>query len=161
MPITLHVSLVALCVDRVSGEHNSPWISGFPVYGEHLGFVRLPTFRQTVVDYKSFFIASSFFGKRTLCNVMLCHERAIRVFYTMFKIEVFNALQNMPLSKQPFKMQPQFENADVTWSPQYIMPDTRTNKRRAFPIQEEEVRWLILISSHCIGNMYHIIHAQV
>ena len=29
------------------------------------------------------------------------------------------ALQNIPLSKQPFKMQPQVENEDITWSPQY------------------------------------------
>ncbi len=39
----------------------------------------------------------------------------------MFKIEVFNALQkcdsalqNIPLSKQPFKTQPQIENEDIT-----------------------------------------------
>ena len=29
------------------------------------------------------------------------------------------ALQNIPLSKQLFKMQPQIENEDVTSSPQY------------------------------------------
>ena len=28
------------------------------------------------------------------------------------------ALQNEPLSKQPFKTQPQIEKEDVTWSPQ-------------------------------------------
>ena len=28
------------------------------------------------------------------------------------------ALQNVPLSKQPFKVQPQIENEDVTWSSQ-------------------------------------------
>ena len=27
------------------------------------------------------------------------------------------ALQSIPLSKQPFEMQPQIENEDVTWSP--------------------------------------------
>ena len=31
------------------------------------------------------------------------------------------ALQNIPLSKQPFKTQPQIENEDVTWSPQYLI----------------------------------------
>jgi hypothetical protein len=40
--------------------------------------------------------------------------------HSMFKIEVFNALQsdlafqNIPLSQQPFKTQPQVENEDVT-----------------------------------------------
>ena len=28
------------------------------------------------------------------------------------------ALQNVPLSKQPFKLQSQIENEDVTWSSQ-------------------------------------------
>ena len=36
-------------------------------------------------------------------------------------------------------MQPQIENEDVTWNPQYAMPDTRTNKRRALSIQEVEL----------------------
>ena len=49
------------------------------------------------------------------------------------------ALQNIPLSKQPFKMQPQIENEDVTWSPQYTLPTTRTNKRRALSAQEVEL----------------------
>ena len=49
------------------------------------------------------------------------------------------ALQNKPLSKQPFKMQSQFENEDVTWSPPYTLPNTRTNKRRALSIQEVEL----------------------
>ena len=60
----------------------------------------------------------------------------------------------------PFKTQPQIENEVVTWSPQYNLPATRTNKRRALSLQRSRVRWLILISSHCIGNMYHIIQAQ-
>ena len=56
------------------------------------------------------------------------------------------ALQNMPLSKQPFIMQPQIENEDVTWSPQYDMPATRTNKHRALSLQEMDLddRFLIL-----------------
>ena len=63
----------------------------------------------------------------------------------VFKIEVFNALrtrfglQNIPLSKQPCKTQPQIEYEDVTWSPQYNMPATTTNKRsRALSLQEVE-----------------------
>ena len=58
-------------------------------------------------------------------------------------------------------MQPQIENEDVTWSPQYNMPVTRTNKRRALPLQEIELDDWFFNSSHCIRNMYHIIHAQV
>jgi hypothetical protein len=49
------------------------------------------------------------------------------------------ALQNIPLSKQPFKTQLQIENEDVTWSPRYNMPVTRTNKRRALSLHEMEV----------------------
>jgi hypothetical protein len=51
------------------------------------------------------------------------------------------ALQNIPsLSKHPFKTQPQIENdEDVTGSPQYDMPATRTNKRRALSLQEVEL----------------------
>ena len=29
-------------------------------------------------------------------------------------------LQNTPLSKQPFKTQPQIENEDIIWSPWYL-----------------------------------------
>jgi hypothetical protein len=43
----------------------------------------------------------------------------------------------IPLSKQPFKIQPQIE--DVTWNPQYFSPATRTNKRRALSLQEVEL----------------------
>jgi hypothetical protein len=46
------------------------------------------------------------------------------------------ALQNIPLSKQPSKMQPQIEIEDVAWSPQYNLPTTRTNKCRALSSQE-------------------------
>ena len=56
------------------------------------------------------------------------------------------ALQNNPLSKQPFITQPQIEKEDITWSPQYNMPIIRTNKRRALSLQEVELdgRFLIL-----------------
>ena len=47
------------------------------------------------------------------------------------------AFQNIPLSKQPFKTQPQIENEDViTRSPQYGVHVTGTNKRRAMSLQE-------------------------
>ena len=49
------------------------------------------------------------------------------------------ALQNIPLSKQPFKTQPQIENEDITGSPQYNIPTTRTNKRRALSLHEMEL----------------------
>ena len=43
------------------------------------------------------------------------------------------------LSKQPFKMQPQIENEDLTWSPQYNMPTSRTSKRGTMSLQEVEL----------------------
>jgi hypothetical protein len=46
------------------------------------------------------------------------------------------ALQNKLLSRQPFKTQLQIETKDVTYSPQYNIPATRTNKRRALSLQE-------------------------
>ena len=56
------------------------------------------------------------------------------------------ALQNIPLSKQPFQTQPQIENEDVTWSPWYNMPATRTNERRALSIQEVELDgWFLIL----------------
>ena len=87
----------------------------------------------------------------------------------MFKIEVFNALQMRfgpskytSLKTTLQETQPQTEIEDVTQSPQYNLPTTRTNKRtRALSLQEVEFRWSILNSSHCTGNMYYITHAQV
>ena len=56
------------------------------------------------------------------------------------------ALQNIPLSKQPFKTQPQFQNEDITWSLQYNLPATRTNKRRALSPQEVELDgWFLIL----------------
>jgi hypothetical protein len=49
------------------------------------------------------------------------------------------ALQNIPLSKQLFKTQPQIENADITSSTQYNLPATRTNKCRALSLQKVEL----------------------
>ena len=65
------------------------------------------------------------------------------------------ALQNIPLSKHPFKPQPQIENEDITRSPQYNLPATRTNKRRALSLQEVELdgRFLIL---HIVMQTYTI-----
>ena len=73
-----------------------------------------------------------------------CHEAFFAVD-AMLKIEVFNALQNISLSKLPFKTQPQIENEAVTWSPQYNMLATRTNKCRALSLQEVELDGSILI----------------
>ena len=70
----------------------------------------------------------------------------------VFKIEVFNALrtrfglQNIPLSKQPCKTQPQIEYEDVTWSPQYNLLTTRTKKRRALSLQEVKLDgWFLIL----------------
>ena len=56
-------------------------------------------------------------------------------------------LQNIPISKQPYNMQPRIENEDVTWSPQNTLLDTRTNKRRALSlIQEVELDgWFLFL----------------
>ena len=55
-------------------------------------------------------------------------------------------LQNIPLSKQSFKTQPQTENEDVTWSPQHNPPTTGTNKRRASSLQEAELDgWFLIL----------------
>jgi hypothetical protein len=52
----------------------------------------------------------------------------------------------IPLSKQPFKTQPQIENEDVTWSPQYKLPVTRTNKVRAMWLQGVELDgWFLIL----------------
>ena len=57
------------------------------------------------------------------------------------------ALQNIILSKQPFKTQPRIENGDdVTWSPQHNMPIARTNKWRALSLQEVELDgWFLIL----------------
>ena len=56
------------------------------------------------------------------------------------------ALQNIPLSKRPFKTKPQSEHEDVTWSPRYNLPTTRTNKRRALLLQEVELDgWFLIL----------------
>ena len=46
-----------------------------------------------------------------------------------------SSLQNIPLLKQPFKIDPQIENEDINWSPRYNLPATKTNKRRALSLQ--------------------------
>ena len=43
-----------------------------------------------------------------------------------------------PSLKITLQTQPQMENEDVTWSPQYNMPTARTNKRRALSLREVE-----------------------
>ena len=63
------------------------------------------------------------------------------------------ALQNIPLSKQPFKTQLQIENEDVIWSPQYKLPTTRINKHRTFSLQEVELDgWLLTL--HVVLETY-------
>ena len=52
-----------------------------------------------------------------------------------FKHNFALQIKLIPLPKQPFKMQPQIENEDITWSPQYNLHVTRTNKRRALSLQ--------------------------
>ena len=76
-----------------------------------------------------------------------------------FKFDL--ALQNIPLSKQSFKPQPQIENEDITWNPQYNMPTTETNKRRSLSLQEVELDGWFLIFRIVLEHMYHIIHAQL
>ena len=83
------------------------------------------------------------------------------LLWPMFKIEVFNALQILRVSKQPSKMQPQTKNEDITWSPQYNRSATWTNKRRALSLQEVELDGWFLILHIVLEHMYHIIHAQV
>jgi hypothetical protein len=76
-----------------------------------------------------------------------------------FKLDL--ALQNIPLSKQPFKTEPQIEKEDITWSPQYNPPTTRTNKCRALSLQEVELDgWFLML--HIVLETYtNTIHAQV
>ena len=63
---------------------------------------------------------------------------------TPFKRDL--ALQNIPLSQQPFKTQPQIENEDVTWSPRYNLHVTRINKCRALSRQEVELDgWFLFL----------------
>ena len=66
----------------------------------------------------------------------------------------------IPLSKQPFEMQPRIE-METSLKVLNLMLATRTNKRRALSLQESRVRWLILNSSHRTENMHHITRAQI
>ena len=56
----------------------------------------------------------------------------------------------------PSKPNPNLQKEDVTWSPRYNLPAIGTNRRMGIVTTESGVRWLILDSSHCTGNMYHI-----
>ena len=66
------------------------------------------------------------------------------------------ALQIISISKKPFKTQPQIENEDITWSPQYNLLATRTNKRtRALSLQEVELDgWFLIL--HIVLKTYTI-----
>ena len=57
-------------------------------------------------------------------------------------------------------MQPQIEHVDITWSPQYNLPATRTNKRRALSLQEMKLDgWFlilhIILETSCIMWFMH------
>ena len=69
------------------------------------------------------------------------------------------ALQSIPLSIQPFKTQPQVINEDITWSPQYNLPATKTHKHGALSLQEVELDgWFLIfhmIVMETCTNMYH------
>ena len=49
-------------------------------------------------------------------------------------------------SSMPFKMQPQLEIEDITWSPQYNMHATRINEHRALLLHEMELNgWFLIL----------------
>ena len=76
---------------------------------------------------------------------IVSQDRCSRLKSSMlFKCDL--ALQTIPLSKESFKMQPQLENEDITWSPQYNLHATRTNKCRALSLQEVELDgWFLIL----------------
>ena len=56
-------------------------------------------------------------------------------------------LQNIPLSKHPFRTQSQIENEDVTWSSRYDMHVTRTKQQAKGIITLQEVElggWFLI-----------------
>ena len=56
------------------------------------------------------------------------------------------SLENIPFPKQPFKTQPQIENEDITWSPQFNLHVKRINKRRAWSLQEMKLDdWFLIL----------------
>ena len=74
------------------------------------------------------------------------YEQCSRLKSSMpFKCDL--ALQSIPLSKQPFKTQPQIENKDTTRRRQYnCPPHARTNKHRALSLQEVELDgWFLIL----------------
>ena len=71
------------------------------------------------------------------------------------------ALQNTPLSKQPFTTQPEIEYEDVTWRAQHNATHHKNQQAYGTLTTRTLVRWLNLNSSHCTENMYRIIDAQV
>ena len=68
------------------------------------------------------------------------HWSSVQGLKSSMPFKCNSALQSiLPLSKQPFKVQSQIENEDVTGSPQYNMSVTKTNKRRALSLQKVEL----------------------
>ena len=70
------------------------------------------------------------------------------------------ALQSIPLSKQPFKTQPQIakQRRHLKSLDRICMPQ---EPAQGIVTIRSGVRWFILDSSHCTGDMYHILHARV
>ena len=93
-----------------------------------------------------------FTGSGTIIDSKGLHVLCLRA---VFKIEVFNALRSsnaiwpfkVYLSQNnPSKRNSKLKMKDVTWSPQYNMPVTRTNKRRGLSLQEVELGgWFVIL----------------
>ena len=100
-----------------------------------------PTFERVPYFFMNLYMISP---NLSLSGILLPSLQFSRLKSLMpFKRDL--AFQNISLSNQPFQTQPQIENEDVTWSPQYNLPTTRTNKRRALPLQEVELHGWFLI----------------
>ena len=70
----------------------------------------------------------------------------------MFKVDVYDALQmqfrpsKYASSKTTLQNATPNWNEDITWSPQYNLLVTRTNKRRALSLQEVELDgWFLIL----------------
>ena len=71
--------------------------------------------------------------------------------------------QNIHLLKQYFKIEPHIEKDYISWSPQYNLPATKTNKRRALSLQTVELDgWFLIL--HIVlkpCTMYHVNHTSL
>ena len=92
----------------------------------------------------------------THINVLLTVVLGFRLVFKMRSLMPFKrdlALQNIPLSNNLSKHNPELEMNTSLEVHNIICPPQEPTRRR--------VRWLIPNSSRCIGNMYHLFHAQV